>query len=242
MKKYELTENHIKIDENTKLYQIRALKSFYIDEFTEIKTGQLGGYVESEENLSQQGSCWIYNNVKIRGNVKVYESAILCGAVRAYGNAKIHGECNIGGDIFITGNAEIKGEARIAAGGEITGNTVIERMPYITGNVYIAGDTLISGNVEIYGRCNIKNGKILKQEDFLYLDHLSRGLGNIVLFKNNKNNISVYEGYFNYTFNYEEFKEFILNGALDRVGDKGKELYNQFFKVTDNYFSSDFNF
>lgn len=46
MKKYELTENTITFLGNT-LYQIRSL----ID-FDTIKVGDLGGYIQSETNLS----------------------------------------------------------------------------------------------------------------------------------------------------------------------------------------------
>ena len=47
LKKYELT-NPI-IDNDQQLYQIKALRSF-----SDVKEGDLGGYVMSEENLSHQ--------------------------------------------------------------------------------------------------------------------------------------------------------------------------------------------
>ena len=37
----------------------------------DIKKGDLGGYVESERNLSQYDNCWIYDNAIVFGNAKV---------------------------------------------------------------------------------------------------------------------------------------------------------------------------
>ena len=55
--KYRLTENVIEY-EGRRLFQIQAVKNFQADQWY-IQAGELGGYVESERNLSQQGSCWL---------------------------------------------------------------------------------------------------------------------------------------------------------------------------------------
>lgn len=59
--KYELTENSIKVGYMT-LYQIRALK-----DFGDVKAGDLGGYIEQESNLSQDGDCWIKDGTGVAG-------------------------------------------------------------------------------------------------------------------------------------------------------------------------------
>lgn len=70
MNKYEmLHEDKIEIGSHT-LYRIRALK-----DFGDVKAGDIGGYIEKEENLSQEGTCWIYDNAWVRGNAKVYGNA-----------------------------------------------------------------------------------------------------------------------------------------------------------------------
>lgn len=51
MEKYCLTDNTIYITGN-RLYQIKALK-----DFGKVKKGDLGGYIASEDNLSQTGNC-----------------------------------------------------------------------------------------------------------------------------------------------------------------------------------------
>ena len=61
MKKYEILmdkKNTIEFEGRT-LYRIRALR-----DFNDVKKGNIGGYIESESNLSQEGDCWVYDNAK----------------------------------------------------------------------------------------------------------------------------------------------------------------------------------
>lgn len=62
MKKYELTTNTIEHMGRT-LYQIKALMNFGI-----IREGDLGGYIESEKNLSQEGNAWVSNDAWVSRN------------------------------------------------------------------------------------------------------------------------------------------------------------------------------
>ena len=61
-KKYKLTEE-CKEHFGRKLYRIKAL----ID-FGDVKAGDLGGYIESEKNLSHNDNCWVYGNARVYGN------------------------------------------------------------------------------------------------------------------------------------------------------------------------------
>lgn len=80
-KKYELSKDDAISFENVILYRIKALK-----DFGDVRKGQLGGYIESENNLSHSGDCWIYpyskvfGNVRIIHNAKVSGDAVLCGS------------------------------------------------------------------------------------------------------------------------------------------------------------------
>ena len=65
MKKFELTTDSIKRNGVT-LYRIKSL----ID-FEDVKAGDLGGYVEKEENLSQSGNAWVYGNAEVSGDAWV---------------------------------------------------------------------------------------------------------------------------------------------------------------------------
>ena len=62
MKKFELTSDFITFL-GKKLFRIRALI-----EFGDVKAGELGGYVEKEENLDHDGNAWVYGNAQVCGN------------------------------------------------------------------------------------------------------------------------------------------------------------------------------
>lgn len=57
-KKYRLTGEKSEYDESV-IFRIQALK-----DFGDVKAGDLGGWVESEDNLSHEGDCWIYDDAK----------------------------------------------------------------------------------------------------------------------------------------------------------------------------------
>ena len=77
MKKYELTEETFTVFGKT-LYRIRAVR-----DFGSVKTGEFGGYIEKEENLSHFGNAWI------SGDAWVYGDARVSGNAWVYGNAEV---------------------------------------------------------------------------------------------------------------------------------------------------------
>ena len=53
------------------LYRIIARKNFITCTGAKIKIGDLGGYIEKEENLSQYDNCWVCGNAKVWGNAEI---------------------------------------------------------------------------------------------------------------------------------------------------------------------------
>ncbi len=62
MKKFELIDE-FKIVFDKKLFRIRALVSF-----GNVESGDLGGYVEKEENLSHDGNARVHGDARVRGD------------------------------------------------------------------------------------------------------------------------------------------------------------------------------
>ncbi|MCZ2159197.1 hypothetical protein NPX99_08060, partial [Bartonella sp. 220] len=58
-KKFALT-NEIRLFANRTLYRIKALRNF-----SDVKAGQLGGFIENENNLSHNGNCWVYGDALV---------------------------------------------------------------------------------------------------------------------------------------------------------------------------------
>ena len=75
MKKFILTDETIEMFGVT-LHRIKAVRSF-----GNVKEGDLGGFVEKEENISENFEAWVWGNAKVWGNAEV------CGDAEVWGNA-----------------------------------------------------------------------------------------------------------------------------------------------------------
>lgn len=69
-KKFELTDKFVFNTFGIKLFQIKCTKSFKY-----AKEGDLGGYVEKDENLDQESDAWVYGDAQVYGNAQVYGDA-----------------------------------------------------------------------------------------------------------------------------------------------------------------------
>lgn len=78
-KKYYLTgKSSASALSKTPIYRIIACRDIMTNNGL-VKKGELGGYVSSEKNLSQEGSCWIFDNAKVIKDSSVSGNAIVAG-------------------------------------------------------------------------------------------------------------------------------------------------------------------
>ena len=82
MKKYEFT-GEVKSWLGRTLHRIRATVAF-----GDVSVGDLGGWIEKEENLSHDGEAWVY------GEARVYDKARVYGEARVYDKARVYGEAH----------------------------------------------------------------------------------------------------------------------------------------------------
>ena len=98
-KKFELTDNFVINAFGIKMFQIKCTKSFkYANE------GDLGGYVEKEDNLSQSGDAWVSGNAWVSGDAWVSGNAWVSGDARVYGDALVYGDAQVYGDARVENN------------------------------------------------------------------------------------------------------------------------------------------
>ena len=81
MKKFELTSEFVTNTFGTKLFRIKALV-----EFGGVEAGELGGYIEKEENLDHYGNAWVSGDAKVYGDAQVYGNAWVSGDAKVYGD------------------------------------------------------------------------------------------------------------------------------------------------------------
>ena len=81
MKKFEFTGETKTISlffRTATLHRIRAIAEFGL-----VKIGDLGGWIEKEENLSHEGKAWVCGDAEVWGNAKVFSAShvLVIGAI-----------------------------------------------------------------------------------------------------------------------------------------------------------------
>jgi NDP-sugar pyrophosphorylase family protein len=115
-KKYEFTgETRVVVYKksgdfvNVNLKRIRALR-----DFGDVRTGDLGGWIEKEDNLSQEGKCWVYHNAIAAGNSKISGGACIKDNAQIFDNIKISEMAIISGEARISGDSIISGTTHVS--------------------------------------------------------------------------------------------------------------------------------
>ena len=118
-KKYELLEGDcLRAGERT-VYRIRALK-----DFGDVRRGDLGGYVEGDENLDHQGEAWVGDVAQVygphgcvRGNGRVSGEAWVLGIVEDDAQicdlAVITEHAHVGGRTIVCADEIVRGEEKL---------------------------------------------------------------------------------------------------------------------------------
>ena len=150
-KKYEILKTNTYNMNGKTLYRIIAIRNF-----GDIKKGEIGGFVESERNLSHNGNCWIHDDAKVYEKAKVYGDAQIYDHSMVYGKAKVYGHAKLFKSSLVTENAKIYGSSCL------TGFTAIRHKVRIYGNAKIA-DAMISDKTKVYGNVIVDTGGVIIQ-------------------------------------------------------------------------------
>ena len=118
-RKYEFT-GETKTHLDVTLHQIVAVAAFGT-----VDIGDVGGWIETEENLSQRGKA------RVSDNAQVFDNAWVYGDARVSGNAQVSGDAKVFDNAWVSGNARVSGDAQVS------------------GNAWVFGDAWVSGNARV---------------------------------------------------------------------------------------------
>lgn len=149
MGKYEITDQ-TKIVDGHILHRIKA-----VTDIGSVKKGSIGGWIESEKNLSDVGDCWIYDDACVYGNGEVSMNAWIADNARVFGNATVSENSCVYNNAAIYGSAGIYGRSLVHDNAEIYDFAVIDGNSEISGSAKIFGNAFIDGSVYIYGNANV---------------------------------------------------------------------------------------
>ena len=149
-KKYELLRNDYIEYEGRTVYRRKALR-----DFGNVKAGDLGGYIEKEENLSHYGDCWVYDEAKVCENAEVRGNAKVFGIAFVYDNAEVCGSAIVFDNVHISGNAIVFGNAKVYGYAHIFGNAEVFGSAKVYMNAEVCGSAKIHGYAKVYGSAKI---------------------------------------------------------------------------------------
>ena len=134
MKKFELTAEFVTNVFGKKLFRIKALVAF-----GDVEKGELGGFIEKEDNLSHDDNAWVYDNARVFGDAQVF------GDARVFGDAQVFGDARVSGNAWVSGNAQVFGDAQVFGNAQVFDNA------WVYGNARVSGNAWVSGNAQVFG-------------------------------------------------------------------------------------------
>ena len=163
-RKYKLTNTTIRYM-GRKLYRIKALK-----DFSDVKKGDLGGWVFSKNNLSQEGDCWIYNNAKCMDNARVcddscmYDYSVMRNNSCMYDSSRMYDNTRMYDNSEMHEGSKMYNNSIISEHGEMWKNGVLDGDKNLYGKLVSKVDKFIDVINPRQGRIVtgvLKNGEIL---------------------------------------------------------------------------------
>lgn len=154
-----------KAPDGARLYRIVALRSFGA-----VEKGEIGGFVEGENNLSHRGNCWIAGNAMVRQQAQVQHDSLACDYVDIHGNAQLLDQtlaCNradIGGKVKMTDSSTAAEFTRLFGSFEtrdqsrMGGHSVGSGLAVVSGNRHIGGHCVLGGTFHIGGEGLLDGG------------------------------------------------------------------------------------
>jgi len=121
-----------------------------------IKTGLLGGWIQHESNLSQEGNC------RASGN------AIVCGSAKVIDNAVVYADTFVCGSAVIKDNAQVYGNAQVYEDAQVSGYSQVAGNARVFGKAQVDGYAIVSGNAQVYGTAHVTGRDKIGNEDRLW--------------------------------------------------------------------------
>ena len=122
-----------------------------------VKAGDLGGYIESEKNLLQDGNGWVagdaqvYGDAKVTGNARVeclaqvFDKAHIAGNAVVAGEARVFDVARVYGEARVFGYANVYGYARIKDSASVCDHAQIHEHATVLGKALIKDSAVLSG-------------------------------------------------------------------------------------------------
>ena len=165
--KYHLTGETRWLSNGVRLSRLIAARSF-----GSVKKGDRGGWVESPENLSHEGNCWIAGDAAVWGYATVGDDALVQDRAEVHGHCHIFGSASVGDRadladrVYVYDSAVIGGFSRLRGHCVICqrGQVICQRLEPGTSRAHIEGDAIIRGRALVCGRAWVRGFAVIEGE------------------------------------------------------------------------------
>lgn len=179
----EIVNRKYMIREDGRIVALRGFGSVY--------EGAVGGFVESESNLSHDGTCWVFDDARVRGNARVmgnahvrdsviiYGNAVVKDNACVYNNARVYERATVADHAYICGHANVHGDARVYDHATVAGRAAVCDSGQVYGGahievVYVSDNARVCGNAYITARVDIaKDAVVTRDDDVIALSGVS---------------------------------------------------------------------
>lgn len=128
------------------LHQIEATRNI---DHIRVNTGDIGGYIEHPENLTEES--WVTPGAEVYGNARVQSRSLVTG------KAVVCDDANISESI-------IAGMSIVNKRATVTEKSIVNNQAYITDDATITRYSLASGNAVVTGRSTVSNISVVEGE------------------------------------------------------------------------------
>ena len=111
---YEFTGEMLLVGGGAVLHRIRAVTDLPRQG---VRAGDVGGWVESTDNLS--GDAWVSGDARVYGDARVSGNALVSDNAWVSGDALVYGDARVSGDAWVYGNARVSGNALVSGDAQV---------------------------------------------------------------------------------------------------------------------------
>lgn len=111
------------------LWKIKAKK-----DFANIKKGDIGGYIQSDDNLSHEGNAWVggpygrvFGHAQVSDNAQVLDDAAVYGYAEVAHDAIVSDHASVYDHALVFENAKVCGDVRVCGQARIRGNALLSK-------------------------------------------------------------------------------------------------------------------
>ena len=205
-KKYEFTGETRALSSTTILHRIRAVIDI---PSADVNAGDIGGWIESDSNLSHSGDAWVggsawvsgdawvSDDARVSGDAWVGDDARVSGDAWVVGNARVCGNARVSDDAWVVGNARVCGNARVSGDAwvgddaRVSGDAWVSDDAWVGGNARVSGDAWVGGSAWVGGNARVSgdewvvgNAHINSNKDFIIIGPIGSRSDFTTFFKN----------------------------------------------------------